>query len=298
MSVICDVCGSTNRPTAKFCTGCANRLPGFAASGPSALEAMGALRPPAHVSAQERNGWLRNASSIPVLPAESPAFWFRLGMLLVAMTVVFMAWYLYVTREVTRTPGPGPIATVPAAAAPQQAAAPAKSAETALAPVSVPAPAAAPAAAQTSAPVAAAPPSAPPPPEVQPKAAEAAPAQARAAPPETRPAPRTRRYSREEPQPGEPSYDVVRRALTLAGAEKDPGPPIAPGPGPQYEWARTPSQPGADPGPPIVAGPGPLYDPSRATPRTPSWSANDPGPPIAIGPGPLVDYSAGGTGSR
>ncbi len=297
MSVICDVCGSTNRPTAKFCTGCANRLPGFAASGPSALEAMGALRPPVHVSAQERNGWLRNSSSIPVLPAESPAFWFRLGMLLVAMTVVFMAWYLYVTREVNRAPSP--IAAAPAAASPQQTAVPAKPAETALAPVSVPAtaaPAAAPGAATTPGGGAATPPS--PPPEVQARAAEPAPAQARPPSPEPRPAPRTRRYSREEQQPGEPSYEVVRRALTLAGAEKDPGPPIAPGPGPQYEWARTPSQPGADPGPPIVAGPGPLYDPSRATPRTPSWSANDPGPPIAIGPGPLVDYSAGGAGSR
>ncbi|MEJ7685954.1 MAG: hypothetical protein WKG52_02535 [Variovorax sp.] len=246
-----------------------------------------------HVSAQERNGWLRN-TAIPSLPAESPAFWFRLGMILVAMTVVFMAWYLHVTRQIDLAPGvPGRIATMPAPETPMAAALPPSAAPAEAAPATVP--------------VAARPPPAPAPemqakavepapaPAPAPVAAAAAPAQTIAPAPEPRPAPRVRRYAREEQQPGEPSYEVVRRALALARGEKDLGPPIAPGPGPQYEWTRTSPPSANDPGPPIAPGPGPLYDATRPTVRTPSWFANDPGPPVAIGPGPLVDYSAGGS---
>ena len=45
MSNVCDHCGQSNRPTAMFCIGCTGKLPGFAPSGPSALEAAKAMSP-------------------------------------------------------------------------------------------------------------------------------------------------------------------------------------------------------------------------------------------------------------
>jgi hypothetical protein len=74
-----------------FCIGCAGRLPGFVPSGPSALEAMKAtprLRPPP----------VQNLPA-PVLPAETRAFWLRLGGVGAAMAIGFTGWYLYVTDK-------------------------------------------------------------------------------------------------------------------------------------------------------------------------------------------------------
>ena len=45
MSVVCATCKTENRANAMFCRGCAAKLPGFAATGPSALESMKPLQP-------------------------------------------------------------------------------------------------------------------------------------------------------------------------------------------------------------------------------------------------------------
>jgi hypothetical protein len=91
MSVVCDACGSSNRATAMFCIGCAGRLPGFVPSGPSALEAMKAAPRFRHRPVQ--------SVPAPVLPAETRAFWLRLGGLGAAMVIGFTGWYLYVTDK-------------------------------------------------------------------------------------------------------------------------------------------------------------------------------------------------------
>ena len=86
-------------------------------------------------------------------------------------------------------------------------------------------------------------------------------------------------------------YPVVVRH---PGSQPDPGPPIAPGPGPQYSWTRPAGTRVADDlGPPVAAGPGPRYEarPEVRAPVTAVMPSGDPGPPIAIGPGPRYDFS-------
>ena len=99
MSVVCGVCGSRNRDKAMFCSGCAGRLPGFAPTGPSALAAVKTSRP-APISPFDAPAARPRAATLAVLPAETPAFWLRLGLSALAMSMVFIGWYLYVTRDV------------------------------------------------------------------------------------------------------------------------------------------------------------------------------------------------------
>jgi hypothetical protein len=108
-------------------------------------------------------------------------------------------------------------------------------------------------------------------------------------------------------------------ALPPRSIQPDPGPPVAAGPGPQYEYVRAPTRsrsepaavplapaavgrsapeavapavrPAADPGPSVAPGPGPRYDFSRLA-QVPAVPGSDPGPPIAPGPGPLLGYPA------
>jgi hypothetical protein len=106
--------------------------------------------------------------------------------------------------------------------------------------------------------------------------------------PEKRSIERATRVPRDEEADYAPAY---RMATPQPRAQPDPGPPIAPGPGPQYSWVRPSPRAYDDPGPPVVAGPGPRYEP-RPEVRAPFYApSNDPGPPIAIGPGPRYDYS-------
>ena len=106
MSVVCATCGSRNRDKAMFCSGCAGRLPGFMPSGPSALDAVkpGRAAPISPFDAPRSPfdaPYSRpHAGSLALLPAETPAFWLRLGLLALAMSVAFIGWYLYVTRDV------------------------------------------------------------------------------------------------------------------------------------------------------------------------------------------------------
>jgi hypothetical protein len=308
MSVVCEACGTRNRENAMFCSGCAGRLPGFAPSGPSALESMRTWQPP-HTPPPGAPARPTGASFgiLPAeTPAETPAFWLRLGLLALAMSFGFIAWYLYITRKVAEPSLPTPIA---AAALAPEGTTPAPPKTTAPTPASAPAPA-----------VLDMPemPAAPPAPEIPDMLA---PAQTRAEKSAAAPAARTPSMSPAERSGATPSAAAVRRARApaptwprddpeppvaigpgpLASSPRapvvprdDPGPPIAIGPGPLVSSARAPVAPRDDPGPPIAIGPGPLV----STARVPVVPRDDPGPPIAAGPGPLFDYSARASRSR
>jgi hypothetical protein len=128
MPVVCDQCGTGNRETAKFCRGCAAKLPTFAATGPSALEGMKTLRA-AHPAASPA---MPPAGQLPI---ETRAFWIRFAVLSVAVTTAFVSWYAYVTRKVPLNPAPAPVVAEAPPAAPVR---PAMAATLPLAPLDVP----------------------------------------------------------------------------------------------------------------------------------------------------------------
>jgi len=91
MANVCERCGRTNRATAMFCIGCTGKLPGFAPSGPSALEGVKAL------SRRTRGAEVGLTSGAePMLPSETKSFWFQLAALAVLMMIGFMGWFLHV----------------------------------------------------------------------------------------------------------------------------------------------------------------------------------------------------------
>jgi hypothetical protein len=112
MSVVCAICHTENRDNAMFCHGCAGRLPAFAATGPSALAAMGVKR-----AGGSPDGERPNAAERVLLPTEMPGVWIRVGLLTFIMLLGFVGWAAYVTR---RTPPPA-IAQTAAPAAPAAA---------------------------------------------------------------------------------------------------------------------------------------------------------------------------------
>jgi hypothetical protein len=114
MAVVCDQCGTENRESAKFCKGCASRLPAFTATGPSALQSMKALKTAPHAPSS-------NAPTPGMLPIETRAFWIRFAVLSVLITTAFVSWYAYVTRKVPPSPAPGPPPAAIAAASPPSA---------------------------------------------------------------------------------------------------------------------------------------------------------------------------------
>ena len=123
MPIVCGNCGSENRSNAKFCIGCAGRLPGFAPSGAAALQPEG-NRP-------------RRTSSQPVLPpvlepsfaagVRAPemrrgvpsemssaggtitSFWLNLGLVSLTMIIAFVAWCVYVLHHGTDRDSSNPI---------------------------------------------------------------------------------------------------------------------------------------------------------------------------------------------
>jgi hypothetical protein len=295
MSVVCNICGNANRSKAKFCVGCAHPLPGFTPSGPAALDAVMAIRPAAGAAPRGGEGG-RHGAAVPVLPAETAAFWLKAGCVGLAMVVGFAAWCFHVTRKPgapalqeqilslvmpeSTTPRVLPAAPEPPASSGSTKATQQDARLNALgiAPAAPAAPAAESAAkpAQGAAPQASRPTSPPamtPGPAARPRTAVAS--------------------SRRSPVEAPPPPSAAERAPLRV--EPDPGPPIAPGPGPLYDRGAAPSQRFADTGPPVVPGPGPLYNFARPAVRAPSGPiGNDLGPPIAAGPGPQFDYSTRG----
>lgn len=109
MTVVCDACKTENRDTAMFCRGCAGKLPGFAATGPAALAALGAP-----TSARQRPG----ATGGGPAPVELTRIWFGLGLLFALMAIAFTGWYAYVTRKVAPPPMQAAVAAPAPSAAP------------------------------------------------------------------------------------------------------------------------------------------------------------------------------------
>ena len=289
-SLVCGNCGTPNRANAKFCIGCAGRLPGLAPAGTV----------PAHMPAMQA---FEHDRPIPASrPEPSPtSFWLHLSLVGLTMIFAFVAWCVYVlhgrtapwsqreqtppvaeAREVT----PAPVVPTPAPA-PE----PAKTAAVEPkhnAPVEQTAPDAVTQALALSQRQTSQPPT------------QAAPRQAAATErpqPTARPAPttrtasaptRARRDAREVEDSPPVEYPIAARR---PGSQPDPGPPVVQGPGPQYSWTLpTAPRATADPGPPIAVGPGPRYE-SRPEVRAPVAPSGDTGPPIAVGPGPRYDYS-------
>ncbi|SEB17283.1 zinc ribbon domain-containing protein [Variovorax sp. YR216] len=302
--LVCGNCGTPNRANAKFCIGCAGRLPGLAPAGGVAAQI-----PAMQVFERERP----IAASRP--EASPTSFWLHLGLVGLTMIFAFVAWCIYVLHG-----RPAPWSQRADATASQ--AAQAREPVRVLVPVPTPVPApAAPPAPEPARTAAAEPPtpvaSAPPPPDAVTQALALARRQAasagqaatpappaqrqtaaaeRTAPAASRPAPtRTASITRARRDTREPEdlldYPVVVRR---PGSQPDPGPPIAAGPGPQYSWTR-PASPRVpdDLGPPIAAGPGPRYEarPEVRAPVSAVMPSGDSGPPIAVGPGPRYDYS-------
>jgi len=117
MAVVCDTCKTQNRDSAMFCRGCAGKLPGFAATGPSALAAL-RTEPSASASAVARPMAQSRPAGLAGRSVEAPIFWIRLSLAIVMMAVGFVGWYLYVTRKVP-PPGPVIVATAVSASAPR-----------------------------------------------------------------------------------------------------------------------------------------------------------------------------------
>lgn len=100
MPVICAVCNTENRDAAKFCHGCARKLPGFAATGPSLLDS---IRPRRPVNTSSRAGATEGPARIMV-SAEMRRFWIYIGLLILAIALGFFGWFVYVTRKVPSRP--------------------------------------------------------------------------------------------------------------------------------------------------------------------------------------------------
>ncbi|MDM0023236.1 hypothetical protein [Variovorax saccharolyticus] len=116
MPVICPVCQTENRDAAKFCHGCARKLPGFAATGPSVLDIMRLKRPAA--------GSLPARDPSSVASQNAPrGFWIGLGAIMLAVAIGFGGWFGYVTRKV---PARAQVAAPVAVAQPQPRQAPAE----------------------------------------------------------------------------------------------------------------------------------------------------------------------------
>ncbi|MBO9648554.1 MAG: hypothetical protein J7605_08580 [Variovorax sp.] len=309
--LVCGNCGTPNRANAKFCIGCAGRLPGLAPAGGVAAQipAMQSLERERPIAASR--------------PEASPtSFWLHLGLVGLTMVIAFVAWCIYVlhgrpapwnqraetvapqtaeTREPVRAlpvPTPVPASAAPAATASPPAREPARTAAAGPKSNAAPEPPTQDAVTQALAlakrQAASAGKAATPAPAAQQQTTAAERTQPAASrPTSTRTAaiaPRARRDTRDVEDPLD--YPVVIRRPS---SQPDLGPPIAAGPGPQYSWTQpaSPRTATQDPGPPIAVGPGPRYEarPEVRAPASAVMPSGDSGPPIAIGPGPRYDYS-------
>ena len=132
MTVLCANCHTANRDRAMFCIGCAGKLPAFAATGPSALDTLGApLGSTAKSSAGRRTeaGSARAGTTTGAAPRG-----LMLAVLLLGATVLVLAAWISFGPERAAAPGlasaAAPLQTLPATpvaapAAPAAVAAPA-----------------------------------------------------------------------------------------------------------------------------------------------------------------------------
>jgi|UPI000481CC36 hypothetical protein len=100
MPVICAVCNTENRDAAKFCHGCARKLPGFAATGPSLLASIR----PGSPGAAFQDGDAPDGPGRIMLSPEMRRFWIYIGLLILAAAIGFFGWFAYVTRKVPSRP--------------------------------------------------------------------------------------------------------------------------------------------------------------------------------------------------
>ncbi len=99
MHVFCEFCHNANRANANFCTGCASKLPGFAATGPSALEILkGAERRRSVLPAPGLRAAARDAHASSMAEVLRPLI---IGGLVLMLG--FVAWYMHVRREPAAT---------------------------------------------------------------------------------------------------------------------------------------------------------------------------------------------------
>lgn len=111
MTVLCANCHTANRDRAMFCIGCAGKLPAFAATGPSALDAAGAT-PRSGKTAEGAGSKTKTKGSAP--PSHAPRG-LMLAVLLLGATVVALAAWISFGPERAAAPG------LASAAAPLQA---------------------------------------------------------------------------------------------------------------------------------------------------------------------------------
>lgn len=115
MTVLCANCHTANRDRAMFCIGCAGKLPAFAATGPSALEAAGAKpRPPGQAADGVEPPTTARA---PTSTSHAPRG-LMLAVLLLGATVVALAAWISFGPERAAAPGlasaAAPLQTLPA----------------------------------------------------------------------------------------------------------------------------------------------------------------------------------------
>ena len=119
MTVICETCKTANRDKAKFCIGCAGKLPAFAATGPAALATPEAMRrqrrgnvgdgtPAAHQDNKRRLHW-----------------WFAVVLLIGGTAAALVGWIALTPGRTTATVATPSAATSAASSAAVVPAAPA-----------------------------------------------------------------------------------------------------------------------------------------------------------------------------
>lgn len=112
MTVLCANCHTANRDRAMFCIGCAGKLPAFAATGPSALETVGAKPRPGKTT--EGVATTTQAGA----PASHAPRGLMMAVLLLGATVVALAAWISFGPERAAAPGlasaAAPLQTLPA----------------------------------------------------------------------------------------------------------------------------------------------------------------------------------------
>jgi hypothetical protein len=116
MTVLCANCRTANRDRAMFCIGCAGKLPAFAATGPSALDTVGApLGPAAKRSSATRAE--AGAARTGTIAGAAPRG-LTLAVLLLGATVLLLAAWISFGPERAAAPGvasaAAPLQTLPA----------------------------------------------------------------------------------------------------------------------------------------------------------------------------------------